>query len=61
MTLHVGPYDELPAVYAAIEQWVAQHGWRPSGSPWEVYLNDPAECPDPKDWRTEVCWPVAKR
>ena len=33
----------------------------PDGAPWEVYLNDPSLAPDPKDWRTEVIWPIAKK
>ena len=28
-----------------------------AGAPWESYITDPAEYPDPKDWKTEVCWP----
>ncbi len=60
VALHAGPYDELQSTYTALEQWMEQNGWRPNGSPWEVYVNDPAECPDPTDWRTEVCWPIAK-
>ena len=30
-----------------------------SGAPWESYVNDPADYPDPKDWKTEVFWPIA--
>jgi hypothetical protein len=26
--------------------------------PWEAYLNDPADYPNPQDWKTEVCWPL---
>ena len=29
------------------------------GAPWESYLNDPSDYPDPKDWKTEVFWPLA--
>jgi hypothetical protein len=35
------------------------NGVRPGGAPWETYLTDPADLPDPADWRTEVCWPLA--
>jgi AraC family transcriptional regulator len=58
-TIHTGPYDQLPNAYAAIQEWVESHGSTPSGAPWESYLTDPAEHPDPKDWKTEVCWPIA--
>lgn len=58
VTLHSGSYDQLPAAYAAIEQWIAAHGYKPGGAPWEAYLNDPSDHPDPKDWKTEVYWPL---
>ena len=60
-TVHKGPYDTLSEAYAALETWMESNGLRPSGPPWEDYITDPAEFPDPKDWKTEVCWPVAPR
>jgi AraC family transcriptional regulator len=57
VTIHAGPYDQLQAAYAALEEWIVKSGFRPMGAPWEVYLNDPADHPDPRDWKTEVCWP----
>jgi AraC family transcriptional regulator len=58
VTIHSGPYDQLPAAYAALEEWIATNGLRFASSPWEVYLNDPTDFPDPQDWKTEVCWPL---
>jgi AraC-like DNA-binding protein/effector-binding domain-containing protein len=58
MTTHLGPYDQLKDAYAALEVWIAQQGLHPAGAPWEVYMNDPADFPDSKDWKTEVFWPV---
>jgi AraC family transcriptional regulator len=58
-TVHAGPYDKLPDAYAAIEQWMEAEGLVAAGPPWESYLNDPSDFPDPKDWKTEVFWPVA--
>ena len=58
VTVHSGPYDQLPAAYAAVEQWIAVNGFHPASAPWEVYLNDPADHPHPQDWKTEVCWPL---
>lgn len=57
-TIHSGPYDQLQAAYAAIEEWVAANGFQTAGAPWEAYLNDPADHPNPQDWKTDVCWPV---
>ena len=58
MTIHFGPYDQLEAAYAALEEWIAANGFHPAAAPWEAYLNDPADHPNPQDWKTEVCWPV---
>ncbi len=60
-TIHAGPYETLTEAYAALERWMDQNGLRPAGSPWEDYITDPAQFPDPKDWKTEVCWPVMKK
>jgi AraC family transcriptional regulator len=59
-TIHAGPYETLTEAYAALERWMEQNGLRPAGPPWEDYITDPAEFPDPKDWKTEVCWPIAR-
>ena len=58
VTIHSGPYDQLQAAYAALEEWIAANGFHKAGDPWEAYLNDPADYPNPEDWKTEVCWPV---
>jgi effector-binding domain-containing protein len=58
-TIHSGPYEKLPEAYAAIEQWMHTEGLKGTGVPWESYLTDPGDYPDPKDWKTEVFWPLA--
>jgi len=60
-TIHKGPYESLSEAYAALETWMESNELRPAAPPWEDYITDPAEFPDPKDWKTEVCWPVAPR
>jgi AraC family transcriptional regulator len=59
VAIHAGPYEQLPATYAAIETWMADNGVRAGGAPWESYVTDPGQHPDPADWRTEVYWPLA--
>jgi len=59
MGLHAGPYEQLPETNAAVERWIEEHGFRVGGAPWESYITDPAQHPDPADWRTEVYWPLA--
>lgn len=58
-TMHMGPYDRLTDAYAAIEQWMETEGVSAGGAPWESYVTDPGDYPDPKDWKTEVFWPLA--
>jgi AraC family transcriptional regulator len=58
--IHGGPYDQLPETHAAIERWIETNGARANGPPWECYVTDPAQHPNPADWRTEVYWPLAE-
>lgn len=60
VALHAGGYDDLSATYRALEAWIAEHGYRVAGAPWECYLTDPGQYPDMGDWRTEILWPIAK-
>lgn len=54
---HVGVYETLGETHAQVERWLESSGQVASGAPWESYSTDPADHPDPADWRTEVCWP----
>jgi AraC family transcriptional regulator len=58
VTTHTGPYDKLPEAVTALGQWIAQQGLTPQDGPWESYITDPGQHPDPQDWKTEVFWPV---
>lgn len=58
-TTHIGPYELLSQAHAAVQVWIHENGHQPAGSPWEVYVTDPADYPDPKDWKTDVFWPLA--
>jgi AraC family transcriptional regulator len=58
VAVHAGPYDQLSETYAALERWIEANGLRIAGAPWESYITDPMDHPDPADWRTEVYWPV---
>jgi AraC family transcriptional regulator len=59
-TTHAGPYDKLPEAHAAVQVWIEAQGLATAGAPWECYVTDPADYPDPKDWKTEVFWPLAR-
>jgi effector-binding domain-containing protein len=62
--LHVGPYDALGETYAAIGEWMVQHGlmrspadWERYLPMWEEYLDDPATTP-PGELRTRIVIPL---
>jgi len=57
-TVHVGAYETLADAYAALESWIHSQGFEPAGAPWEAYITDPVEHPNPSDWKTEVFWPI---
>jgi AraC family transcriptional regulator len=58
--VHMGPYDLLAETNAAIQRWIEAEGFSTNGAPWESYVTDPGQTPDPADWRTEVYWPLAE-
>lgn len=57
-TTHAGPYDKLSEAHAAVQRWIEAEKLEVSGAPWELYVTDPAQHPDPREWRTEVFWPL---
>ena len=59
-TVYKGPYDEIGPAYDEVMNWVASHGYQPSGAPREAYLNSPDEVKSPAEYLTEVVRPVRK-
>ena len=57
-TIHMGPYQGLPAAHAALETWRAARQRTASGPGWEVFLTNPLQEPEPKNWRTKVFLPL---
>lgn len=55
--MNIGPYESVPPAYWAIEEWMREHHYEPTGAPWESYLDGP-EVERP---RTLVCWPCRRR
>jgi AraC family transcriptional regulator len=58
-TIRMGAYDKLNEAHAAVQVWIEEQGLKPGGAPWEVYVTDPADYPNPADWKTEIFWPIA--
>jgi AraC family transcriptional regulator len=57
-TTHIGQYEKLSDAYAAIEQWMESKGISAASAPWESYVTDPGNYPNPADWKTELFWPI---
>ncbi len=57
-TLHVGPYEELGGAYAALSEWVDDHGYQAVGPIRERYLTGIGDDVSPSDYRTELDMPV---
>lgn len=53
---HLGPYDSLPPIYAAMQDEMRSQNLAPASHMWEIYMSPP-ETP-PAEIRTEVIWPV---
>jgi len=59
-TTHLGTYDKLNEAHAAVQVWIEEHNLQSAGAPWEVYVTDPADVPDPANWRTDLFWPLER-
>lgn len=57
--VHVGPFDTLRDTYAELERYMDQAKLPRAPVMWENYLSNPETEPDPANWRTEICWPIA--
>jgi DNA-binding transcriptional MerR regulator len=55
--MHVGPHEDLWAVYWAILVWVQEHGYQQNGPPREVFWMHPTDG-HAAAYRTEVQWPI---
>ena len=60
-TIHKGPYENLNLGHEAVQGWLKENNEVASGAPWEAYLTDPGEVPNPADWLTEITWPLEGR
>jgi AraC family transcriptional regulator len=60
VAIHRGPYETLSETHQAIEAWLQAEGRTVAGPPWETYLTDPGEHPDPATWQTEIVQPITE-
>lgn len=57
---HYGLYENLPASYILIENWIRDNGYSPNGNSYEIYITDPGSEPDSSKWETQLFYPVIK-
>ena len=55
---HRGPYQDLPAAYEALREWIVAQGLEPGGETCEIYVANPGNTADERDYLTRICWPV---
>ena len=55
--LYTGPYPEMPPAYEALNAWIQEHGYEPTGVVYEHYLNSPQEVP-PQELKTLIAFPL---
>jgi len=60
-TIHKGSYDHLNQAHEAIQTWIMENNEEENGAPWEVYITDPGEVPNPEEWLTEVIHPLKSK
>jgi len=58
--VHGGPYDRLGDTHATILRWIQDRKLLVAGPHWEWYVTDPAEHPNPENWRTQIYYPLAE-
>ena len=54
-----GPFEATEQAHTALHKWAEENGKTLGEVPWEVYVTDPQNEPDPAKWLTLVCYRVA--
>jgi len=55
---HTGAYETTHHSWAALQEYVTNNNLETNGEPYEVYLTNPQEEPNPDNWITELYWPI---
>ncbi len=58
--LYVGPYADCGAVYEAVNKFIVENGYAPTGVSYEYYLNDPNATPH-EEPQTLIVLPVKSK
>ncbi|QIK69016.1 MerR family transcriptional regulator [Erysipelothrix sp. HDW6C] len=54
-----GSYENMAAVTESIATWISESNYDFSGPMFNIYLVGPSDDPNPENWITEVCFPIA--
>ena len=61
VTVQKGPYSTLNEAYAALVSWIEENGYAWNEPPYEIYRKGAWNNLNPKDWETEIYFPVYKK
>jgi DNA-binding transcriptional MerR regulator len=56
-----GSYGQIVDVYAAVVAWIEANGYECDGAMFNIYHVSPHETADPREFVTEVCYPIKER
>jgi effector-binding domain-containing protein len=59
-TIYRGSYEGLGDAWGELVAWIAAQGLTPAPNLWERYVAGPESSPDPAEWQTELCRPLAR-
>jgi DNA-binding transcriptional MerR regulator len=54
-----GSYDQMGPTCEAIGTWISTHGHTMAGPMFNIYIVSAAVDPNPENWVTQVCFPIA--
>lgn len=57
---HFGLYENLPASYEILDNWMRDNGFKLNDHSYEIYITDPGTEPDSSKWETQVFYPITK-
>ncbi len=55
---HTGSYESTQFSWMALQEYMEANSLVENGPPYEVYITDPGQEPDPTKWVTELYWPI---
>ncbi|MDP4953964.1 MAG: SRPBCC family protein [Flavobacteriales bacterium] len=56
--LHVGPYETTASTWEKLDDYVMKQGFQIRHSPYEAYINDPADLSGPEEYQTLIVYPI---